>query len=751
MPALPLRRTLLFVVLLALAAGFAVGPLPWIAAALLVGALVAVDLVRAALRGRFGVDVIALLAVLGAVSVGEYLAGAIIALMVASGTALEEFAAARARRELGALIGRTPRVAHRTTPAGLEDVPIASVTAGQVLLVKSGEIVPVDGIAQDAALLDESALTGEPVPVERVEGSAVSSGVVNAGGPFRLCATASAADSTQEAVIRLVRQAEESRAPMVRLADRWALVFLAATLGLAALAWTLADAERAVAVLVVATPCPLILAAPIALVCGLSRSARRGVIVKDAGVLERLARIRTVLFDKTGTLTSGTPRVTGVETLDGYDPDAVLRLAAALAETSQHVVSQAIVAAARASDVGPPAASAVEEIAGGGLAGVVEGRRVMLGSAGMLRAAGLPPPSEGAIARLATAAASVAWVAVDDRVAGALLLSDRVRPDAARALRGLRSAGIRRLVMVSGDRAASAESVGTALGLDAVHAELSPAGKIACIAAERAAGPTVMVGDGINDAPALAAADVGIAMGARGAAAAAEAADVVLLVDRLDRIPEAIGIARRARTLALQSILLGMGLSLAAMLAAAAGALPVIAGALLQEAIDAAAILNALRVLSAGHAPAPLGDRAAVGRVVTEHAELRRLLERMRRLADRMEPHASRPAEDLRQLQRELSRILLPHQAAEERAVFPDLAQRLGGRDPLGAMNRMHAEIADLAGRFDALVAGLGPDGASHGEVREARRLLHALDAVIGLHLVAEEELLAEVEDLPQR
>ncbi|MBN8904437.1 MAG: HAD-IC family P-type ATPase, partial [Rhodospirillales bacterium] len=372
MPALPLRRTLLFVVLLALAAGFAVGPLPWIAAALLVGALVAVDLVRAALRGRFGVDVIALLAVLGAVSVGEYLAGAIIALMVASGTALEEFAAARARRELGALIGRTPRVAHRTTPAGLEDVPIASVTAGQVLLVKSGEIVPVDGIAQDAALLDESALTGEPVPVERVEGSAVSSGVVNAGGPFRLCATASAADSTQEAVIRLVRQAEESRAPMVRLADRWALVFLAATLGLAALAWTLADAERAVAVLVVATPCPLILAAPIALVCGLSRSARRGVIVKDAGVLERLARIRTVLFDKTGTLTSGTPRVTGVETLDGYDPDAVLRLAAALAETSQHVVSQAIVAAARASDVGPPAASAVEEIAGGGLAGVVE-------------------------------------------------------------------------------------------------------------------------------------------------------------------------------------------------------------------------------------------------------------------------------------------------------------------------------------------------------------------------------------------
>ena len=394
----------------------------------------------------------------------------------------------------------------------------------------------------------------------------------------------------------------------------------------------------------------------------------------------------------------------------------------------------------------------VNEIPGGGLSGMVGDTCVLLGSAGLLEAAGISPPAEGAAARMAAAAASVAWVAFDGRIAGALLLADRIRPETPRALRALRAAGITRLVMVSGDRRASAEAVAVALGLDAVHADLSPAGKIDLVRAERAAGTTVMVGDGINDAPALAAADVGgndRRRVRRPASAAAEAADVVLLVDRLDRVGEAIGIAKRARGIALQSILAGMALSGAAMIVAAFGDLPPVAGALLQEAIDIAVILNALRVLTGAAAPAPLTDRSAVDRVVEEHAQLRALLDRMRRTADRMDRRADDPMAELRSIDAALNALLLPHQTAEERAVFPELPQRLGGRDPLGAMTHMHDEIAHLTTRFTALVKGLSDKGASNAEVREVRRLLYALDAIIALHLAAEEELLSNVEDLP--
>ena len=748
-----LRRLLPVLVLAGIAAGFVVGPLAWDVPAGLVALLIAFDILNSLRRGAFGVDVIALLAIAGALAMGEHLTAGIIALMVAGGGALEAFADARARRELASLLDRTPRVAHRQTDDSITDIPVDAVRPGDRLLVKPGEIVPADGtIVAAAATLDESALTGEPIPVTRPPGDAVRSGVVNAGSPLLLLATATAERSTYAAVVRLVRQAEQETAPMVRLADRWALVFLPVTLVLAGGAWLLTgDAQRALAVLVVATPCPLILAAPVALICGISRAAKRGIVVKNGGVLERLARVRTVLFDKTGTLTSGTPRLAGVEAMDGSDPDEVLRLAASLEQASQHVVAAAIVAAARSLDLTLSLPQAVEEIPGGGLSGLVDGRRVLVGSAGLLDAAGLPPPAEGAVARMAMAAASASWVAVDGHIAGALLLADRIRPETPRALRALRAAGVRRLVMVSGDRATSAESVATLLGLDAVHADLSPAGKIALVRAEHAAAPTLMVGDGINDAPALAAADVGLAMGARGAAAAAEAADAVLLVDRLDRVPEAVTIARRARAIALQSIVAGMGLSAIAMVVAALGCLPPIAGALLQEAIDVAVILNALRVLVGGAAPARLSDRSAVDRVVQEHAQLRDLLDRMRQLADRMEANADRSVVDLRTVNSALGDLLLPHQHAEERAVFPELADRLGGRDPLGAMNRMHEEIEHLATRLGALVDGMETTGASVGEAREVRRLLYALDAVVGMHLAAEEELLAQVEDLPAR
>ena len=751
------RALLLAVLLLGLAgvvlaaSGYGVAArLAWDAAALPIALDLLVSSVGALAGGAIGVDVIALLAIGAALAMGESFTAALIALMVAGGNALEAFAEGRARREMTALLARSPRIAHRADGEQLIDIAVDAIRPGDRLLVKSGETLPVDGVLEEAALLDESALTGEPLPVARGLGDAVRSGVVNAGAPLRLRAAADAQASTYEAIVRLVRQAGAARPPMARLADRWALGFLGVTLLAAASAWGLSgDPRRALAVLVVATPCPLILAAPVALVCGMSRAARWGAIVKGGGALERLARTRTALFDKTGTLTSGTPRIAAVEPMAGFTEDEVLRLAAALDQVSHHAVAHAVVAAANAAGLVLPLPQEAREIAGGGVVGRVDGRAVLVGGAGLLAARGCSLPQDGPAARLAAAAAAAAWVAVEGRVAGVLLLSDRLRPEAPRALRALRAAGVRRLVMVSGDRRATAEAIGTALGLDAVHAELAPEDKIAVVRAERAFGPTLMVGDGINDAPALAAADVGVAMGARGAAAAAEAADVVLLVDRLDALAAAVGSAVRARAIALQSIAAGMGLSGLAMLAAAFGYLPPVFGALLQEAIDVAVILNALRVLGGARPPLPLPATAGASRALQEHSGLRRLGERMRRAADQLDPGAPVPAADLRAIADELREHLLPHQYAEERALYPELARRLGGRDPVGALARMHEEIAELSARLAALAERLDPHAASAGEAREARRLLYALDAVVALHLTTEEEMLEQAGGAP--
>jgi heavy metal translocating P-type ATPase len=718
----------------------------WDAAAVPVAADLLLASAKALAGGAIGVDVIALLAIGGALAMGEAFAAALIALMVAGGSALEAFAEGRARREMTALLARAPRLAHREDGERLADIAVAAVRTGDLLLVKPGETVPVDGVLEgEAGLLDESALTGEPLPVGHAAGQPVRSGAVNAGGPLHVRATASAEASTYAAIVRLVAVAQAERPPMARLADRWALGFLLATLLAGGLAWGLSgDPRRALAVLVVATPCPLILAAPVALVCGLSRAARRGAIIKGGAALERLARVRTALFDKTGTLTSGTPRLAGVEPMPGFTEDEVLRFAAALDQVSQHVVARAVVAAAEAAGLALPLPQDVTEFPGGGIAGTVEGRRVLVGGTGLLVARGCVLPVEDPTARLAAAASAAAWVAVDGAAAGVLLLSDRLRPEAPRALAALRAAGVRRLVMVSGDRAATAEAIGAALGLDAVHAELTPEGKIAVVRQERAAGPVLMVGDGINDAPALAAADIGVAMGARGAAAAAEAADVVLLVDRLDALAAAVASAGRARAIALQSVGAGMGLSGLAMIAAALGHLPPVFGALLQEAIDVAVILNALRVLG-GPAPlAPLPAGTAAPQRMSEHADLRRLAARMRRTADRLDGAAPLPAAELQAIAAALRGLLLPHQRTEERLLYPELARRLGGRDPVGTLARMHEEIADLSARLGGLADRLDPATASPGERREARRLLYALDAVVALHLTAEEEMLEQ-------
>lgn len=480
----------------------------------------AVGWVVAALRrGPAGVDLIAVLALGGTLAVHEYLAGVLIALMLATGRTLEAAARRRASHDLSALLEHAPRSARRRTATGVSTVPLSEVATGDLLVVGPGEVVPVDGRVEGAvAKLDESVLTGESLSVERPTGDAVRSGVVNVGGAFELRATATEQDSTYAGVVRLARQAGAGSAPVVRLADRYAAWFLPLTLAAAGTAWLLSgSAVRAVAVLVVATPCPLLLAAPVAIVSGLSRASRLGVVMRDGGALENLGRARTLLLDKTGTLTCGRPRVVDVVAASGWQSTEVLRLAASLDQYSPHVLAEAIVDSAHERKLVLSVPSDVTEEPGRGASGIVDGHRL---SVGRFDVSGARPPWARAVdSRAILDGAAVAWLAVDGWPVGAVLLRDPLRHDAARTLRHLRTAGIERLLMLTGDRAEPAREVGAILGLDDVRAGLDPAGKVAVVQAERARAVTVMVGDGVNDAPALAAADIGVAMGARGSTA----------------------------------------------------------------------------------------------------------------------------------------------------------------------------------------------------------------------------------------
>jgi heavy metal translocating P-type ATPase len=576
----------------------------WAAGLLVALVPLSVNVTRELLRRQTGVDIIALLAMAGALALGQFLAGAVIGLMLAGGEALERYAGGRARRELAALLARAPQVVHVYEDGVLLTRSVSAVRAGDLLLVRPGDVVPVDGeiVSTGGALLDESALTGESMPVERAPGDAVRSGVLNAGSQFDMRASTTAEASTYAGIVRLVAAAQSSKAPFVRLADRFALWFLGITLVAAALAWIVSgDPVRALAVLVIATPCPLILAAPIAIVAGISRAAHRGVIVKGGGPLETLARVRTLVFDKTGTLTAGVPRVASVEVFGTVEPDELLRLAASLDQVSPHVFADGIVLAARDRELRLDFPTDVREYHGLGIEGTVGARRVALGQLRWLvDGRALPSVAQELRLRLAPRGSAAVYVAIDGQLAGALLMEDPIRAETPEALRVLRGAGIERIVLLSGDRQDVAESVGRSLGVDAVLYEQSPEQKIEAVGSERRRAVTVMVGDGINDAPALAAADVGIAMGARGATASSEAADVVIVVDRLDRVAEAVLIAGHARRIALESVLVGMALSIGGMIAATFGVLPPLAGAFLQEAIDVAVILNALRALRGG-------------------------------------------------------------------------------------------------------------------------------------------------------
>ena len=596
------------VILLLAATGLALGLVLWFAdrpdladlvwIAGVVPALVAlvIEILRSLRSGEIGLDIVAALSMSAALVFGETLAAAVVAFMYSGGTFLESFAEGRARREMHDLLSRVPRTATRHRDGGLEEVPLDEIAMGDRLLIRQGDVVPVDGtVASDTAFVDMSALTGESLPVRLARGAEAMSGSTNAGEAFDLTAMREAKDSTYAGIVRLVEEAQASKAPMSRLADRWSLGFLVVTVSIALAAWWFTgDPIRAVAVLVVATPCPLILAVPVALVAGLSRAAHFGVLIKGAGPLETMARIRTLILDKTGTLTDGRPQIVSINSANGMSPDDILRFAASLDQASKHPVAQAVVAAAKLRGQTLPIPTDVMEMPGEGVKGRVEGREVIVGGDDYVASLvgrgdrGLPGKDEGSV---------LVAVAIDGQMAGHLVMSDPLREGTGAMLAGLRRQGISRILLATGDRAEVAERVTEGLGLDGLRAGLTPDQKVLLVLTERKHGPVMMVGDGVNDAPALAAADVGVAMGARGAAASAEAADVVLLVDRIDRLGPGIEIARASRRIAMESVVVGIGLSVLGMIAAAYGYLSPVQGALLQEVIDVAVILNALRAL----------------------------------------------------------------------------------------------------------------------------------------------------------
>lgn len=581
--------------------------------AAVVAAVRAVAMFRSLREGRWGIDVLALMAIASTVSVGEYLAALVVILMLSGGEALESFAQGRAARELRSLLDRAPRFAHRESASSLlEDTPVGEVVPGDVLVVRPSELVPVDGeLLSEAASLDESSLTGESLPVDHIRGDLLLSGSVNGEAAIRMRASAAAADSQYSRIIALVEEASASRAPVVRLADRYAVPFTALAVLMAGTAWLLSgDPLRFAQVLVVATPCPLLIAAPVAFLAGTSQAAHKGIIIKNTRTLEQLAKARTAVFDKTGTLTSGRPVLDSVLLAQGpgdpaapdveaaaggtSTPDRILQLAASAEQYSSHVLAASVIEAAAQRNLELLPATRATEHATQGVEAVCGGNPVVVGKAGLVRS--LSTGFRDAELRRGQLAIHVA---VDGTYAGALIMKDPLRADAGETLARLHRLGIRHTMLLTGDAGGTAAHIAQEAGIRSVQADCLPEDKVKAVAAVRER-PVIMVGDGVNDAPVLAAADVGIAMGAKGATAASESADVVVMLDDLSKVASAVAIGKRTVGVALVSIWTGIGLSVGLMAVAMTGFIPAVAGALLQELVDLATILNGLRALHGG-------------------------------------------------------------------------------------------------------------------------------------------------------
>jgi heavy metal translocating P-type ATPase len=538
------------------------------------------------LRSRtMGSDVLAVLSLSSTLLTDELFAASVIAVMLSSGRVLESWAVGQAERQLKALLARMPRNVNRIKPDGATE----EIAIGDKLLIRSGEIIPADGRLTIAATLDESALTGEPLPVQRAINEEISSGVLNAGAPFEFIATTTSENSTYEGIIKLVKSAQAKSAPGVRLANKWAIRFVPVALTVAALAWLLTgEIDRAVAVLVAATPCPLILAVPIAIVAGLSQSAKNGAIIKGGGILEYLSRTETVLLDKTGTLTHGGPAISEINCAPGFTEDQIIAIAASVDQYSPHIVAKSIVEYAKDRNLAFSTCTDVKEIPGHQISATLDGQIITVGQ---LTAA---QPSW-----FTSTKPLIVAVTRNQELIGAIGLEDPIRPESKSMISALRSAGVAHIALVTGDRDETAQEVARTLGITEVFSKSTAEDKLRITrsAMKTSSGTVVVVGDGINDAPALAAAHVGVAMGARGASAASEAADVIIVDDSIDRLIRAIKISQRAKRKALQAAGIGMALSFIIMATGAMGITSASQGAVAQEAIDVIAILWALTTL----------------------------------------------------------------------------------------------------------------------------------------------------------
>ncbi|MDX2122976.1 MAG: heavy metal translocating P-type ATPase [Gemmatimonadota bacterium] len=567
----------------------------WLGGLVVLGLPVVFRTLRGALRGRFAADLVATLAIISAVVLGQPLPGLVVVLMQTGGEALESYAARRASRAVAELEAQAPRLAHRVSGGAIEEIAADLVRPGDRLVVRPGELLPCDALVVEGySHVDASRLTGEPVPVTAEPGACLLSGSQNLEGPLTVEARALASESQYARIVQLVREAEASKSPLQRMADRYAVYFTPITLAVCALAYLASgEADRVLAVLVVATPCPLLLAAPVAMIGGINRAARRSVIVRHGEALERLGQVTVAVLDKTGTLTIGRPLVSAVIPVPPFTGDEVLALAAAADLGSGHLLARSVVQAAADDGLTLPPATGIAESPGQGVTGRVGGRAVTFGARSFVltRHPALDrtwPDGEASGLR--------AWLAVEGQAAGTIEFADRLRPEASRLVEELRRLGLRRVILVTGDHLGHALAVGRAAGITEVRADQLPADKVLVVEALEANGEKVlMVGDGTNDAPALTRASVGVALAAHGGGISAEAADVVVLADDASRVAEAVAISRRTMRIARQSVWAGLGLSAVAMVVAAFGYIPPTLGALLQEAIDVAVILHALR------------------------------------------------------------------------------------------------------------------------------------------------------------
>ncbi|MFD1432070.1 heavy metal translocating P-type ATPase [Lacticaseibacillus yichunensis] len=549
----------------------------------LIALLMLIDMIKTLRSGSFGVDLLAITAVVATLAVGEYWASMIVLLMLTGGDALEDFAARKANSDLKSLLDNTPTTANRLVDGRVEEVDVDVVQVGEAIVVKPGELVPVDGVITDGdSMVDEASLTGESRPVAKTVGDDLMSGTVNGDAALTVQVTKRAADSQYQGIVKLVQESEAKPAHFVRMADRYALPFTIVAYIIAGVAWALAgDPVRFAEVLVVASPCPLILAAPVAMVSGMSRTSRDGIIVKSGTALEKLAIAKTVAFDKTGTITQGVLDVARIEPTADFSKEELMTLTASAEQQSTHILARSLVSHLGATKLRP--ASDVEEVTGSGVRAVVDGHQLVVGKRAF--AGATEDANDTAV-----------YVGVDGQYAGYITFTDIVRPEAKETIAALHQLGVADTMMISGDSQAIADEVAAQVGLDTVYAEQLPADKIAVLEKiDRHGRPAVMVGDGVNDAPSLAISDVGIAMGAHGATAASESADAVVLRDDLTKVASAMIIAQDTMRIAREAVLIGIAICTGLMLIASSGIIPAMIGALLQEVVDTVTILYALR------------------------------------------------------------------------------------------------------------------------------------------------------------